>query len=476
MTTQPHISTQVKLRISIALACAVFVVVGFVAWNSRVEPFDVSDTTPLQVTSVGDIIQSGHTIARLATDGTIKLPLISPTLDSETTPLNLTLQFSSDAHSTVIPRLISIQGNDTVQYSWPAGTTLLINSAGYSPESYTTLVLTPSSGYFHPGISWYIRSGVHRISIFLGIILALLILGLAWWMMHRALRRPPWFASQQLNIPPLGLSPIQLAILHHSTIEPIDFVSFLISLADRGYLQIIEHPEGVVFARTSLKEGLESYEVGWLTILFPDDTRPTYLHKLIETLNRELFSAAVSQLYVEIYNTFNSRRFFTENPRIAHVRFKTIGILAQAVGLLLVLISAFGWLSEYPVLFPFGIGVFVSGLYIYRRAAFVVLFTPDAAAYITECAAFTSYLSSPHQIGAEGSQGSLFYTYVPYALAAGVTEQWLARFNGAPWYIPKWYLNSSEDIIDPATFLNHVGLLANELAKLMIKVKDPNAD
>ena len=468
-------------RQKVILACMfggiVFSMLILLGFEQYIYPYNPNGSNLLEVTQAGDVVQDGKRIAHLDANQVVKLALVDPTITADPLAINLTLHFADQAAAQAVqPELISIQGAGGAQFSWPSPDTLSIISPSYSPESYTALEVSATAGFFHPGIRWYAATAIERLSIYDGMALGLLIFLLCLWEMHRVLWRPPWKASQMLNTPPLGLTPIQLAILHHGTIEPIDFVAFFYYLAEQGYVQIVEQMGGVLFVRTGKREGLTPHELGLMTIIFPDDTRPTYLGELVTRLNEELFSAVVSQLYVEIYNTFNTRRFFKENPRIAHIRFKTLGIVFQATGLLTIIGYSVSLLAAYPVLLPVGMGVYLGGLYIYARAQRIVPYSPDAASYLTECAAFTQYLSAPHPIGSEAGQGDLFYRYVPYAISARVAPEWLARFENTPWFIPKWYANESEDIMDPATFVNRVAAASDMLSKVMVKIKDPNAD
>jgi Predicted membrane protein (DUF2207) len=450
-------------------------ILGFLTYRARLHPVDLAQT--IDITQNGTAEQNGFPIARLRSDKVLAIPLITPDTVADATDLDVLVHFHfANASSTVKPQFVSIQGDDAVAFTWLSDTDLKINTGSYEPDSQSYVFLDGSEGAFQPGLDWQLSAAFQYLTLWDGAWLALVCIALAWFVMRRAIRAPSWKYETVLPQPPEGMSPAELAVLHHGSLESDDFVAFIFHLAERGYMHIVQREQEVLFLRTSLRGGLTPYEEGLLSILFPIENRPVYLSALVQSLKEELFSAAVSQLYVEVYASFNGRQFFAENPRSTHLRYKTTAILMQAFSLVMLVAAALGLHRLCPALLPIGLGLYVAGFITYRYARRTVRYSANATQYVSEAAAFVGYLTVPRPIGPEGGRGELFYHFVPYALAVRSVPEWLARFDSLALVVPSWFVVDEGALVDPADFVERVGVIANVLSKTFQTIKDPNAD
>ncbi len=280
-------------------------------------------------------------------------------------------------------------------------------------------------------------------------------------------------------MPPGDLHPLELAILHHGALTPVDLAAFLYNLVERGYVQLINHgeDEGVLFLKTSKEDGLAQYERNFLLLLFPDGTEPVRLQSVIQGLNQELFSAVVSQLYVDIYDGFSRRGFFNETPRAVHLRYKTVGILVQTTGLAIALFAFLFLMGPLPGTIIVGGALYLVGYVVYYVGYRIVPLSRLGKELVSQSAEFRSFLTNPAALPWAAVNSNLFFQYAPYALALGCAQGWLQRFREhTRWEIPDWYTDLENQLVHPDVFVNQIDAIGAAIGLAMQSVKDPNVD
>jgi hypothetical protein len=466
------------------IAVVVVVILTAGAWTLRPFPSLVyGPNTEIEVDGGGAIYQGPQQVGQFhEQDGkqVAHVRLLVPNEESQPVSEVVSMVFhsSKDVAHDVLIHPISIQGEGSITYSWLSKVYLTVHLIKALPDAYPTLELSAPSGFFSLPILLRILDWVYSFSlqVWAGVTALFLIVIITYTSLRS--RKPTWKMEKERATSPGDLKPIELALIHHGSIRPIDLAALLYNLTERGYLQILDRGEReVLFLRTAKQEGLANYERNFLLLLFPDATHPVHLEGIIEGLNQELFSAVVSQLYIDTYDSFTQRGFFRETPRSVHIRYKTVGITFQFFGVLVTTVASLFLTQEVPGLVVLGIGFFLAGSLLYNVAYRSVPLSKLGKELATQCAGFRSYLANPTPLEPSSVIARDFFHFVPYALAVDVGQAWLNRFrNHTHWEIPDWYADVNLDFVRPDEFVNQIDYIAHTLALALESVKDPNVD
>ena len=469
---------------SVLAVLAVFILLGC-AWSLRpLHPLTILERTQeVEVDKSGGIYQGPYAIGQFhEKDGhqEAQILLLTPSNygSVQTTQFGVTIDGHESSSSDLTASVGSIQGTAPFGTDWVTNSRLVVTMIEASPDGYPYLKIVAPAGYFSIPLFTKVFDSIQALSVLFWVIAmscCLIILAVYLWFRSRKLS---WDTKDSRATPPGDLRPLELASLHHGKIRPIDLAALLYNLTERGYLQVIARTtEDILFVRTSKNDGLVNYESNFLLVLFPQDTKPTRLDYVIANLNQELFSAVASQLYVDLYDTFSKRGFFKETPRSIHIRYKTVGILFQGVGVLAALITFLFFMNIFPGLLVMGLAMFCAGFLIYRFAYRVVPLSRLGQELIKECAAFKHFLIDSSPLPWASVSSKIFFQFVPYALVLDVAQPWLNRFREhTRWEIPDWYTDLEALNIGPDDFVNQVHEIGNALAEVMVAVKDPNVD
>ena len=367
----------------------------------------------------------------------------------------------------------SLLGSDSVSVFWLDSQTLQVVGPVFSPDAHPSLDITAQAGYFKPSLFTRIQLFLAGLALWQALVV-LVLLGVAEIVYFK--RKGQFvYASTVLAHPPADLNPVELAILDHSTLRPQDFLAFLYSLGRRGYLQIIEREGHVVFLRTSQLEGLTQYEQSLLVMLFPEATQVISLQNIIQHLGHDLFSAVVSQLYVEIYASFAKKKYMVAELRQTHLNAKLRAIGWEFMGTVWLLYASFSHSTFMVLELLIGAACVTHGLLAYYNAKQLLPLSDVGKQVRADAEAFIRYLglAKPEH---DARQDELFYEYFPFAVVGGVSRQWLARFPEASWYIPDWYVIAEEAVYNPESLLRSFEKTVAVLSELLVSVKDPNVD
>ncbi len=464
---------QLRLWLITILSFGALVLMGYLFWPAAVSPYVGGD---LMVTNQGAVqTDKSLTIARTQNGTDLVIPLTDPAkpVDQYVT-FSLRFQMPAEDHSQI--SFVTLQGNNVVATTWLDSQTLFVASTQpLLSEAKPTMLVHVPSGFFHPGFRERVQAAVRNVHTAVAGAIGLLVLLLCVLYVVSKTRRQHWHADAEIPLPPAGVTPVQLAILHHSSIRAQDLTALLLDLSRRGSFDVIDRGDMTLFLRHTEGEDLSSYERGFMTLLFSEEKHAD-LQAVLEKLDKELFSAAVSQIYIDAYNTFQERLYYKENPRIAHLRMKTIGILFQAVGLVGLVFGVFGVAASYSLLYWLAAALYLGGLLTFHFASRTNPLSTVGRAVVGECAAFAVFLTNSQPLVGDDSHGKVFFDYLPYALALGVEVPWLARFRNHAMYLPEWFSGSDETIMSPEHFLAAFRRVSAVVAEHMEAVKDPNAD
>jgi len=440
--------------------------------------FDVNKTVQVGIT--GEAYQNGSRVGLLAlgTYQELSLPLVTPETSTQPVTTNFTITFAQPIPSTVETHFVSIESTSNMATVWVNPQRLLVSLYGVSPESYTQLVIQVPNGTFTPTLVNRFYNFLLLIPLINWFLLgSILMVGMAAFCLWR-IRSERWpSVNRESATPPQGVTLLDMAVLHHGSITATDIVALLYDLANRGYVQLVAHfDEEVSFLRTTKQDGLTSGERNFLLVLFPQENSHTQLNHIIHTLDHELFSAVVGQLYIDLYNTFTERKYFRENPRQLHIHYKTLAIIFQLAGIGILIMGAFFFFHTLPGLIFVGLGLYLAGVIFF---SFTYRFRPFSALgkqIVHECACFRAYLTNSKPIEYEGTAGFLFYENLAFATTLHCLKPWHERFSTSRMYIPDWYFNQEEATLVSDAFIEETKMHAEYLAGAMVAVKDPNVD
>jgi len=403
---------------------------------------DVRYDQPITVHRDGSLRQGSLLVGRFlpGPDGATASIALPVTVDEEPLSADFTLALPASLPAGDLAlQPVSIQGNIQV-FSAPAAgdpTRLAVTLPGLLADAHTKLRLTaPASDLsFSPGIRllvWLESWSPLAWSIAIGLLL--LFGGLSFIIALPNQRRGT--LNQALV---KGLTPVEAAIFTHSSLHPRDLAALIFDLGQRGYLQFIDRPsqgEVLVFRSRTGEGALRTYEEWMLNILAPRTDQPQSVRQALANLDRGVFSQGVGALYVEAYRLFTQQGYVAANPRILHLRWKTLGIITQLLGVVTALLAYLtgSALTYLPLA---GVAAYVAGFLIYQAAARLLPLTPAGEQAFGSLNALRTYLSQRQPVTTtESREGALLYRLMPYALALGVERQWGNRFATTRCIIP----------------------------------------
>lgn len=471
----------VIIGVGLGILLTIFLVL---VWRIEHLAIPVLGTENVVIQPDGQAAQAGNLVAVSSGGGdgsVVHVPLARPGGEAVVTG-SLEISFPKPAEGVVQVSPTSIEGSDVITTSWVDSTLLRVTVVEALAEGYPSVILGFPNGYFTVNPVLAVVQAAQELSVLIWLLVSVFLLVVVFSFAYMR-TRPVNFEGkgESLPHPPGDLKPIELALLHHGSLQPTDLAALFYNLADRGYLDIIDHgdeTDEVLFLRSKGDEGLATYEKNFLLLLFTNGMKPIRLSEVLRGLNQELFSAVVSQLYVEVYDSFSARGFFRDSPRTIHLRYKTTGIILQMVAVLLAFVVLFGVVKSIPALLVVSGTLYVAGALTFRIGYRVVPFSRIGWELAEKAANFVRYLKDPEPfVWGVGPDTDMFYRYVPYSLVAQEVSPWHARFsNYKRWSIPDWYTDINEQLVTPEKFVAQVGVVAAVLGEALSDVKDPNVD
>lgn len=248
------------------------------------------------------------------------------------------------------------------------------------------------------------------------------------------------------STPPAAWPPAIVGVLVRQKLTNRDVVATIIDLADRGYIQFAEQPGGLmVAAKRQDPTGLYPYEINILKLILRGDL-------LESSLDTDALAADSNKLVIEVYGLIERMGVFISNPRLTHLRWRTVGALLVIGGIvgLLITLRVF---PDPPYIALFWLAVGLLGVIVFELGSGFTAYTPQGKALASDWLAFGRYLADPAPATPDELTYRLFPKYLAYALALGVEMPWLERFKIAPFHPPSWFI-PQEAVTTPEHFLN----------------------
>jgi uncharacterized membrane protein YgcG len=241
--------------------------------------------------------------------------------------------------------------------------------------------------------------------------------------------------------PPADLSPAEAGALVSERAHPSDVVATLVDLAVRGYMQIepvtrADDEPDFLFRRLRPILGdpeIRPFELFVLAKIF--DTDWTLNMRLLSEVRRD-YDNVFPPVRDELYRTMVRRRLFPVSPE--HVRgiWRALGLLALAAGGLL-----YVWPPDWAAgrAGVVGLGVGLSGIVIAAFSPFMPRRTWDGARATARVRGFQEFLERVEKDRLERMPHDTLHRWLGWAIALGITERWIWKFEGLPVDKPTWY-------------------------------------
>lgn len=241
------------------------------------------------------------------------------------------------------------------------------------------------------------------------------------------------------NTPPQNISASLSSILYYGHVTPRAIMAMLVSLADRGYIEIYNKGKEFYIYRHQINRqmalGLSKAELFLLDKIFLPKQRKVDNMDVEERIARHIFSRKIALVFLDVYNDGSHLGFFKDNPYYIHLKYRMIGISTFFIGLVGYVIFAVFYPDPKFVLFLW-IALIIFGITIVNLAPSLTGFSSKGELERVEWVKFRNFLCEPSLI--EGYD-DYFEKYLPFAIAMGAEAEWAARFAKANFVMPKWY-------------------------------------
>ena len=270
------------------------------------------------------------------------------------------------------------------------------------------------------------------------------------------------------NPPPAAWPPAIVGVLVRQKLTNRDVVATIIDLADRGFIQFAEQPGGLmVAAKRQDPTGLYPYEINILRLILRGDL-------LEESIDTDALAADSNKLVVEVYTLVERMGVFVSNPRLTHLRWRTVGALLVVGGVvgLLVTLRVF---PDPPYIALFWLAVGLLGVIVFELGSGFTAYTPEGHHLASDWLAFGRYLANPNPATPDELTYRLFPKYLAYSLALGVEIPWLQRFKIGPFHPPDWFI-PMDAVITPEHFLESLLKPTKQIGSAITNTIFPTVD
>lgn len=243
-----------------------------------------------------------------------------------------------------------------------------------------------------------------------------LVLPILWWKYGRDPKPPIGEATAWFEAPSgksgRKLTPAETGTLLDERADNADVTATIIDLARRGYIQIIEKAKGDISLKkmhaSEKTDGFEPFEKRLMDGIF--DEKETVRLKTAD------LSSTINEVKNKLYDSVLEEEFFPRNPRTVRTAFSIGSVAALVTGNFLLFLS-----------------LLFFGYHMPRK-------TIRGAAAAAVARALKSYIvSQSRQFSFQAQKQIIFEKMLPFAIAFGVENIWIARFAHMHVSQPSWY-------------------------------------
>jgi len=240
------------------------------------------------------------------------------------------------------------------------------------------------------------------------------------------------------------LTAAQTGTLVDEKLDQRDITAALIGLAVKGYIELHETEDEESFLSSSKDyrlvrikspdNELTRFEEKLMREIFPGETGEVLVSEM-----KNKFYKKLPALHSIMFEDLTSMKFFDKNPSKVSGKYAIIGFIVLVVGtLLLYKLSPFApWKGI--------VAGIVTGFSIIGFANAMPAKTRLGAIAHYDILGFQEFMNraDKDRIERMGADESLFYKYLPYAIALDVADHWIALFKTMLTESPTWYVGSA---------------------------------
>ncbi|MEA2586582.1 MAG: hypothetical protein QOF33_4667 [Thermomicrobiales bacterium] len=247
--------------------------------------------------------------------------------------------------------------------------------------------------------------------------------------------------------PPDDLPPGAAGTLLDERADERDVTATLVDLANRGVLKMDETQSPSILgfggSRDFLLTALQAtpkvtpFEAELLRSLFGSSLKEGQTAKLSEVKSR--FTSATPRIKELLYEELVKRGYFPRSPEKTRSSWRSGGVALLVAVILLGCFGA-GIVADVAPFAWFLVGVLVVlGLAIVYLSSVMPRKTQAGAEAAAKWRAFRRYLDDIEKYEQVAESRQIFDTYLPYAIAFGLENSWVAKFAGVGAATPGWY-------------------------------------
>lgn len=300
----------------------------------------------------------------------------------------------------------------------------------------------------------------------LGFSIPLIVLGIMsffWWKFGR----DPYGGPMAVQFdPPDGVSGSELGALLDERVDQRDLAAGIISLAVKGYLKIIPKEEGLIFKKRGADLELTGIE-GDANLTIFERSLLKKLSKCDQPIDESQLrihvAPHVAELRNEIYASLVDKRYYITSPEAARNTWGCLGIVG-----ILALAALFWWISPFHNTMPSIVGGIIGVILIIFFAKGMPRRTDAGAKAHALAKGFEEFVRRARQpelewMSKKHPDAVLFETYLPHAVAMGLTREWAQAFEGIVNEMPNWYAAPYGTPFHPMYFGNDIVSISDSM-------------
>jgi hypothetical protein len=266
-----------------------------------------------------------------------------------------------------------------------------------------------------------------------------------WYMKGRDPQTGP--VATFLSTPPGDLPPGAVGVLLDEMADQRDVVATLADLGNRGVIKMDEtRSDGILgFGASSdydiklleVPENLRPFEKTMLESLFGSSLEVDKSVKMSDVGSR--FQSSSAQVKDQLYDEVMARGYFTSEPDSTRNHYRTVGIGALILSILLGCVGISFFSTRAPLVWIPVIVLAILSVILIVISSRMPKKTQAGAEEAAKFKAFKTYLADIDKYENIDAKNTIFQQYLPYAIAFGLEEEYTRKFAAAGSATPSWY-------------------------------------
>ncbi|MFY9234013.1 MAG: DUF2207 domain-containing protein [Fimbriimonadaceae bacterium] len=270
--------------------------------------------------------------------------------------------------------------------------------------------------------------------------------------------------------PPDGLTGPEVGTLIDERVDQRDLAAGLIGLAVRGYLEIFPQEEGLIFKRRTAQLQLTPKPAGPEMTVFEKSLYDKLsmassggAEKITETDLRTYVAPGIGELRESLYQSLVDHGYYIANPNTVRIAWLVSGLAMVAIlGYLCYLIS------PTREIVPSVVGGVFGAVLVFLFSRGMPKRTHKGAKARMLVIGFEEFIKRARGdelewITKKQPDQALFESYLPHAVAFGLTKEWAEAFRNIELEMPTWY-HGPMGMWNPIWFASDLGSVTDSVA------------